>query len=81
LPQTDAAAVVNHDDLVVEWIVDVGQSLVDARGRLIDLRRALHVQGFVRTLVVEDLDELVEPGLLLQEVSSSIGIGKLYAWS
>jgi hypothetical protein len=32
------------------------------------LRRALHVQGFVRTLVVEDLDELVEPDLLLQEV-------------
>jgi hypothetical protein len=50
VPQTNAAAVGNHDDLVVEWIVDVGQSLVDVRGRLIDLRRALHVQGFVRTL-------------------------------
>jgi hypothetical protein len=37
-------------------------------GGLIDLALALHVQGFERTLVVEDLDDLVEPGLLLQEV-------------
>ena len=36
----------------------------------VDLRRALHVQGFVRTLVVEDLDELVEPSLLLQKIGS-----------
>jgi hypothetical protein len=35
----------------VEWIVDVGKSLVDACGGLIDLGRALHVQGFVWTLV------------------------------
>jgi hypothetical protein len=34
------------------------KSLVDARGRLRDFGRTLHVQRFVRTLVVEDLDEL-----------------------
>src|SRR6516162_9328725 len=66
--QADAATAGDHDDPVVKRIVDVGQSLVDAFGRLIDFGRALHVQGFVRTLVVEDLYELVEPGLLLQEV-------------
>ena len=70
LAQTDAAAAGDHDDPVVEWIVDVRQSLVAARGRLIDLGWALHVQGFVWALVVEDLDEFVEPGLLLQEVST-----------
>ena len=35
---------------------------------MIDLGRALHVEGFVRTLVVEDFDEVVEACLLLQEV-------------
>src|SRR6266404_7812210 len=62
--QTNATASGDHDGFIVEWIVDVRQSGVHALGRLVDLRRALHVQGLVRTLVVEDLDELVEPSLL-----------------
>jgi hypothetical protein len=33
-PQTDAAAARDHDDLVVEGIIDVRQALVDTRGRL-----------------------------------------------
>src|SRR5947199_10218672 len=70
LAQTDAAATRDHDGFIVEWIIDVRQSLVDTCGRLIDLRRALHVQGLVRTLVVEDLDELVEPSLLWQKIGS-----------
>src|SRR5260370_40984332 len=37
---------------------------------LVYLRRELHVQGLVRTLVVEDLHELVEPSLLLQKIGS-----------
>ena len=45
-------------------------SPVHALGRLVNLRRTFHVQGFVRTLVVEDLDELVEPSLLLQKIGS-----------
>jgi hypothetical protein len=35
---------------------------------LIDLRRTFHIQSFVRALVVEDLNEFVKAGLLLQEV-------------
>src|SRR5260370_15115891 len=69
-PQTDAAAVGDDNDLVVERVIDIGQSCIGAGGRLIDLGRALHVQGFMRTFVIEDFDEVVEPGLLLQEVAS-----------
>jgi len=43
-----------HDGIVVEGIVDVRQSLVDAPGRLINLWRTLHGQGFLRTLVVRE---------------------------
>ena len=68
--QTDAAAVGDDNDLVVERVVDVGQSLIGARGGLIDFGRALHVQSFVRTFLVEDLDKAIEPSLLLQEVAS-----------
>jgi hypothetical protein len=35
---------------------------------VIDLGRVLHVQSFVRTFLVEDLDKVIEPGLLLKEV-------------
>ena len=55
-------------DLVVEGIVDIRQALIGAGGGLIDLGRTLHAQGFVRALVVEDVDKVIELGLLLQEV-------------
>ena len=66
--QTDAAAIGDDDDFIVEGIIDSGQSLIGARGGLIDLRWALHVQGFVRAFVVEDFDEVIEAGLLLKEI-------------
>jgi len=66
--QTDAAAIGDDDDFIVEGIVDIGQSLISAGRGLIDLGWALHVQGFVRTFVVEDFDEVIEAGLLLKEV-------------
>ena len=76
LAQTDTPATGDHDGFIVEGIVDVRQSGVHALGRLVDLGRTFHVQGFVRTLVVEDLDELVEPSLLLQKIGSRrLGIG------
>jgi len=53
--QTDAAAVGDHNDLVVEGIIDIGQFFVGACRGLIDLGRTLHVQSFVRGFVVEDL--------------------------
>jgi hypothetical protein len=67
--QTDASAIGDHDDLVVEGIIDVGQTLIGAGGRLIDLDWALHIQSLVRALVIEDFHELIEAGLLLEEVA------------
>jgi hypothetical protein len=58
----------DYDDLVMEGIVDVGQPGVGTRGRLIDLGRALHLQSFVRPLTIENFHEVIEAGLLLQEV-------------
>jgi len=52
----------------MQGIVDIGQSLVRTRRRLIDLSWALPSESFVRTLVIEDLDELIEFSLLLKEV-------------
>jgi hypothetical protein len=68
--QTDAAATSDHDGFVVEGIVDVGQSGVGTRGRLVDLGRAFHVQSFMRTLAIKNFHEVIEAGLLLQEVLS-----------
>ena len=53
--ETDAPTAGHHDGFIVEGIVDVRQSGVGARGRLVDLRGKFHVQGFVRTFVVEDV--------------------------
>ena len=75
--QTDSAATGNHDSLVVEGVVDVGQSLIEASGGLIDFGRILHAEGFVRTVMIKDLDEFVEPGLLLKEVGTG-GLGGLF---
>ena len=58
----------DDNDLVVKGIINIGQSFVGAGGGLIDLGRALHVQSFVRTFVVENLDKVIEPCLLLKEV-------------
>ncbi len=66
--QTDAATIGDDHDVVVEGIIDIGQSLVGAGSGLIDLGRALHVQSFVRTFLVEDFDKVIEPGLLLKKV-------------
>jgi len=52
----------------MEGVVDIGQAPIRAGGGLIDLGRTLHVQGLVRALVVEDVDKVIELGLLLQEV-------------
>ena len=52
----------------MQGIINIRQSGVGTRRRLVDFRRALHVQSFVRTLVVEDLDKFVEAGLLLKEI-------------
>src|SRR6202040_2498295 len=67
--QTDTPATGNHDGFIVQGIVDVRQSTVGTRGKLVDLRRALHLQSFVGTFVVEDLDKFFEAGLLLKKIN------------
>ena len=68
LSPTDPSATGDHDGLIVERIIDIRQSGVGTRGRLVDLGRTFHVQSFVRTLLVEDLDKFVKAGLLLKEI-------------
>ena len=69
IAHTDAAAAGDDDGFVVKGMVYVRQSLIGASRGLIDLGRALHVQSFVRALVVEDFHEVVEAGLLLKKVA------------
>jgi hypothetical protein len=58
--EADASAIRDHNDFVVKGIVDIGQPLVGTRRMPIDLSRTFHVQGFMGTFVVEDLDKIVE---------------------
>ena len=44
--QTDSAATGYHDGFVVEGVVDVGQSLIEASGGLIDFRPDTSCRGF-----------------------------------
>jgi hypothetical protein len=67
---------VTTDGFVVERIVDVGQALMHTGGGADKPRGAVHVQGFMRALVVEDFDEVVEEHLL-QEVASR-GLGSFF---
>jgi len=60
---TNPSATGYHDSFVVKKVIDVRQSGVGTRGRLVDLGRTFHLQSFVRTLVVEDVDKLVEASL------------------
>jgi hypothetical protein len=61
----------NDNRSVVEWVVDVVQSLVRTRRSLIDIRRTFHAKSFVRSFVVVDIDEFVEARLLLKEIRGS----------
>jgi hypothetical protein len=67
--QTDTSTTGDHVGFIVQGIVDIRQSTVGTRGRLVDLRRTLHVQSFVGTFVVKDLDKFFEARLLLKKIS------------
>ena len=54
--------------VVVERIVEFGQPAVGTRRRAVELGGVAHVERLVRTLAVVAVDEVVELGLLLQEV-------------
>ena len=68
--ETNAPAVGDLDNLVVERVVQFRQAAVGAGGRGIDFRGVLHVQGLVGPLVVELLEKIIEFGLLLQTVQA-----------
>jgi hypothetical protein len=42
------------------------QAIVRANGRKVEFGRVFHVQGLMWPLLLEDADELIEPGLLTQ---------------
>ena len=65
IAQTDAATASDHNGFIEEGIVDIRQAGVVTRRWLVDLRRAFHIQSFMRALVVEDVNEFIEAGLLL----------------
>ena len=68
--QANAATARDHDDAVVERIVEIGQSAIGVRGGLVDFRRTLHAESFMGSFGVEDLDEVIEPRLLLKKVGA-----------
>jgi hypothetical protein len=67
--EADASAGRHGDGPVVEWIVDIRQALILTRRGPVELCRALHVECLVGTFVVVAIDELIELGLLLEEVA------------
>ena len=56
------------DSLIVEGVSKIGEATIGASGGGIDLCRAFHVQGLVRSFVVKLLEKVIELGLLLQTV-------------
>src|SRR6516164_5621643 len=64
---TNSSAVGDGDGFVMEGVRDFGKPTVGTRRRGVALRRKLHIQGLVRTLGVEDFQEVIEFGLLLKD--------------
>jgi hypothetical protein len=69
--ESDAAASRDRDGLVRERVVEVRLSTIRLRRRPIELRRTLHVERLAWSLVAVTVDEVIKPGLLLQEVIGS----------
>ena len=55
----------------MEGVVWLRDALIGSERSGVDLSGALHGERLVRPLVVELFDEVVEPGLLLQQVGAS----------
>ncbi len=70
---TDAPAGGDQDVAIVERVCDVRQSVVWLAGGLVDVDGAFHVERLLWPLVIERMDEIVEPRLLLEDV----GAGRL----
>jgi len=66
----DAPASGDGDGLVVERVFELAQTIVGSGRARIALGGAMHVEGLVWPRVVIDVDEMVEAGLLLQEIGA-----------
>ena len=64
----DPSAVGNQSGAIVERIGEFSYAPLLPRGSLINFARALHIESFMRTLVVKLANESVELSLLLKEV-------------
>jgi len=74
--KAEAAAIGDHDDAVMEGIVRLGDTVIKAGRSGVELGRAFHAKGLVGALRMELLDEVIELGLLLEEVGAG-GAGGL----
>src|SRR5579864_6107776 len=68
--QAKASTAGDHDGAIVERVVRFGDAATGARGSRVDLSWAFHGQGFMGPFLIELLQESVELGLLLQDVSA-----------
>ena len=68
--QAKMSAAGDHDGAVVERIVRFGNASIGAVGSRVDLDRAFHGEGLMRSFVIEFVQEGVELGLLLQDVGT-----------
>src|SRR5690606_16707645 len=66
----DATAGGDGDGFVVEGVVELGQAIIGAWRGPVALGQTGHREGLMRALGVVDVDEVVEPALLLEEVRS-----------
>jgi hypothetical protein len=66
----DSSAAGDQNGPIVEGIGKLSDAAIGSRGRFVDVDGALHIESFMRTLVVELLNEGVELSLLLKEVGT-----------
>jgi len=62
----------------VERIGKFSYAPILLRGSLINFARALHIESFMRTLVVKLVNESVELGLLLKEVRTAGRVASIF---
>jgi hypothetical protein len=66
----DPSAACNQNGPIVERIGEFSDAAIWSRGRLIDVSGELHIESFMRAVVVKLMNEGVELGLLLKEVGT-----------
>ena len=72
----DSSAAGDQSCAIVERIGKLSDAAIGSRGGFVDVCGALHIESFMRTLVVKLANEGIELGLLLKEVGTG-GPGSL----